>query len=137
MNQNDYGSSDMPGIIDVVGYDDDDYFSTLPERVKQELSQYRTEVSDSSELRRLAGKKSCCAIKRIKRQIIRINGKGRLSPLEQINMGRKRPFHFFISYDMMFSSKGIGGINYETYRYSEKINVSTRKRRSGISRNGV
>ena len=36
--------------------DDDDYFSTLPERVKQELSQYRTEVSDSSELRRLAEK---------------------------------------------------------------------------------
>ena len=56
MNQNDYGSSDMPGIIDVVCYDDDDYFSTLPERVKQELSQYRTEVSDSSELRRLAEK---------------------------------------------------------------------------------
>ena len=56
MNQNDYGSSDMPGIIDVVGYDADDYFSTLPERVKQELSQYRTEVSDSSELRRLAEK---------------------------------------------------------------------------------
>ena len=56
MNQNDYVSSDMPGIIDVVGYDDDDYFSTLPERVKQELSQYRTEVSDSSELRRLAEK---------------------------------------------------------------------------------
>ena len=57
LNQNDYGSSsDMPGIIDVVGYDDDDYFSTLPERVKQELSQYRTEVSDSSELRRLAEK---------------------------------------------------------------------------------
>jgi len=55
LNQNDYGSSDMPGIIDVVGYDDDDYFSTLPERVKQELSQYRT-VSDSSELRRLAEK---------------------------------------------------------------------------------
>ena len=54
LNQNDYGSSDMPGIIDVVGYDDD--FSTLPERVKQELSQYRTEVSDSSELRRLAEK---------------------------------------------------------------------------------
>ena len=56
MNQNDYVSSDMTGIIDVVGYDDDDYFSTLPERVKQELSQYRTEVSDSSELRRLAEK---------------------------------------------------------------------------------
>ena len=56
MNQNDNASSDMPGIIDVVGYDDDDYFSTLPERVKQELSQYRTEVSDSSELRRLAEK---------------------------------------------------------------------------------
>ena len=56
MNQNDYGIIDMPGIIDVVGYDDDDYFSTLPERVKQELSQYRTEVSDSSELRRLAEK---------------------------------------------------------------------------------
>jgi len=56
LNQNDYGSSDMPGIIDVVGYDGDDYFSTLPERVKQELSQYRTEVSDSSELRRLAEK---------------------------------------------------------------------------------
>ena len=56
MNQNDYGSSDMTGIIDVVGYDDDDFFSTLPERVKQELSQYRTEVSDSSELRRLAEK---------------------------------------------------------------------------------
>ena len=56
MNQNDYGSSDMPGIIDVVVYDDDDFFSTLPERVKQELSQYRTEVSDSSELRRLAEK---------------------------------------------------------------------------------
>ena len=56
LNQNDYGSSDMPGLIDVVGYDDDDYFSTLPERVKQELSQYRTEVSDSSELRRLAEK---------------------------------------------------------------------------------
>ena len=56
LNQNDYGSSHMPGIIDVVGYDDDDYFSTLPERVKQELSQYRTEVSDSSELRRLAEK---------------------------------------------------------------------------------
>ena len=48
LNQNDYGSSDMPGIIDVVGYDDDDFFSTLPERVKQELSQYRTEVSDLS-----------------------------------------------------------------------------------------
>ncbi|RGQ43711.1 hypothetical protein DWY99_02680 [[Clostridium] leptum] len=56
MNQNDYGSSDMPGIIDVVGYDDDDYFSTLPERVKQELSQYQTKVSDSAELRRLAEK---------------------------------------------------------------------------------
>ena len=56
LNQNDYGSSDMQGIIDVVGYDDDDFFSTLPERVKQELSQYRTEVSDSSELRRLAEK---------------------------------------------------------------------------------
>ena len=56
LNQNDYGSSDMPGSIDVVGYDDDDYFSTLPERVKQELSQYRTEVSDSSELRPLAEK---------------------------------------------------------------------------------
>ena len=56
LNQNDYGSSDMPGIIDVVGYDDDDYFSTLPERVKQELSQYQTKVSDSAELRRLAGK---------------------------------------------------------------------------------
>ena len=50
------GKCGMPGIIDVVGYDDDDYFSTLPERVKQELSQYRTEVSDSSELRRLAEK---------------------------------------------------------------------------------
>lgn len=46
----------MPGIIDVVGYDEDDYFSTLPERVKQELSQYRAEVSDPSELRRLAEK---------------------------------------------------------------------------------
>ena len=56
MNQHDYGSSDMPGIIDVVGYDEDDYFSTLPERVKQELSQYRPEVSDPSELRRLAEK---------------------------------------------------------------------------------
>ena len=56
LNQNDYGCSDIPVIIDVVGYDDDDYFSTLPERVKQELSQYRTEVSDSSELRRLAEK---------------------------------------------------------------------------------
>ena len=56
LNQNDYGSSDMPGIIDGVGYDDDDFFSTLPERVKHELSQYRTEVSDSSELRRLAEK---------------------------------------------------------------------------------
>ena len=56
MNQNDYGSSDMPGIIDVVGYDDDDYFSTFPERVKQELSQYQTKVSDSAELRRLAEK---------------------------------------------------------------------------------
>ena len=55
LNQNDYGSSDMPGIIDVVGYDDD-YFSTLPERVKQELSQYQTKVSDSAELRRLAEK---------------------------------------------------------------------------------
>jgi len=66
LNQNDYGSSDMPGIIDVVGYDDDDYFSTLPERVKQELSQYRTE--------------SCCAIKRIKRQIIRITEKDAYLP---------------------------------------------------------
>ena len=56
LNQNDYGSSDMPGIIDVVGYDDDDYFSTLPERVKQELSQYQTKVSDSAELRCLAEK---------------------------------------------------------------------------------
>ncbi len=56
MKQSDYGSSDMPGIIDVVGYDEDDYFSTLPERVKQELSQYRAEVSDPSELRRLAEK---------------------------------------------------------------------------------
>lgn len=44
------------GNYRVVGYDDDDFFSTLPERVKQELSQYRTEVSDSSELRRLAEK---------------------------------------------------------------------------------
>ena len=63
MNQNDYGSSDMPGIIDVVGYDDDDYFSTLPERVKQELSQYRTKVSDSAELRRLAEKNHAALLK--------------------------------------------------------------------------
>lgn len=56
MDQNDYGSSDMPGLIDVVGYDDDDYFSTLPERVKQELSQYRGEISNPAQLRRLAEK---------------------------------------------------------------------------------